>query len=82
MHVTDLQHMHARGAVAFLSPTILRKLSGGQDIRMAAGGGYNAPGLEDTRTGFGSESANGGENFDRNLPGVSNQPLFGTDYKR
>ena len=50
---------------------------------MAAGGGYNAPGLEDTRTGFGSESANGGgEGYERNLPGVSNQPLFGSDFKR
>ena len=49
---------------------------------MAAGGGYNAPGLEDTRTGFGSESANGGESYERNLPGISNQPLFGNDFKK
>lgn len=54
---------------------------------MAAGGGYNAPNLTDTSTGFGSESTS---NHDTERSGagggggggISSQPLFGVDYKR
>ena len=53
---------------------------------MAAGGGYNAPNLADTSTGFGNETSSN-HDAERSgggagLGGISNQPLFGVDYKR
>lgn len=54
---------------------------------MAAGGGYNAPNLADTSTGFGNETSSNHDS-ERGGPsghgggGISSQPLFGVDYKR
>ena len=49
---------------------------------MAAGGGYNAPNLTDTSTGFGSETNHDSERDRGGGGGISSQPLFGVDYKR